>query len=134
MARGCLVSNPPRCGDQTAKAYCTRHTFTSVGLSNGVKIKWLGGYCGTSVATIERHYGKYIKSDAAEQLLKLAGTVTPTVTPDIIKHVAVGQAIEVIAESDWWRQCNSIKNPCGRFRSNYLRSDVLTATRLVVTR
>ena len=31
---------------------------------------------GTSVATIERHYGKYIQSDAAEQPSELAGTVT----------------------------------------------------------
>jgi hypothetical protein len=39
-----------------------------VGLSTGVNIKWLAEYCGTSVAPIERHYGKYVKSDAAEQL------------------------------------------------------------------
>jgi integrase len=63
------------------KPYCTRHTFTSVGLSNAVNINWLGKYCGTSVATIERHYGKYIKSDAAEQLERLAGTVTPNRDP-----------------------------------------------------
>jgi hypothetical protein len=27
-----------------------RHTFISVGLTHGVKIKWLAEYCGTSVA------------------------------------------------------------------------------------
>ena len=27
------------------------HTFISVGLSNGVNIKWLAEYCGTSVAS-----------------------------------------------------------------------------------
>ena len=59
-----------------------------------LKIKWLAEYCGTSVATIERRYGKYIKSDAAEQLERLAGTVIPTVTPDNIKRVAVGQGVE----------------------------------------
>ena len=36
---------------------------------------------GTSVATIERHYGKYIQSDAAEQPSELAGTVTPNREP-----------------------------------------------------
>jgi hypothetical protein len=55
-------------------------------------------YCGTWVATIERHYGKYIKSDAAEQLEKLAGTVTPAVTPHNIKRVAVGQTAENVKE------------------------------------
>jgi len=49
---------------------------------------------GTSVATIERHYGKYIQSDAAEQPSELAGTVTPTVTPEVLKQVAVGQPVE----------------------------------------
>jgi hypothetical protein len=34
-------------------------SFISVGLTNGVKIKWLADYCGTSVAMIEKHYGKY---------------------------------------------------------------------------
>ena len=29
---------------------------------------------------IEKHYGKYVRSDAAEQLAKLAGAVTQTVT------------------------------------------------------
>ena len=50
-----------------------RHTFTSVGLSNGVNIKWLGDYCGTSVAMIEKHYGKYIRNDSQEQLNRLFG-------------------------------------------------------------
>ena len=107
MARGCLVSNPPRCGDQTAKALLHAPPVYQRGVKQRVNIKWLGGYCGTSVATIERHYGKYIKSDAAEQLLKLAGTVTPTVTPDIIKHVAVGQGLKserkVIGGPTWTR-------------------------------
>ena len=91
------------------KPYCTRHTFTSVGLSNAVNINWLGKYCGTSVATIERHYGKYIKSDAAERLPKLAGTVTA----DKSKHVAVGQRIEIIEESDWWAHLDSNQGPTG---------------------
>jgi hypothetical protein len=30
-------------------------SFISVGLTNGVKIKWLADYCGTSVAMIEKH-------------------------------------------------------------------------------
>jgi hypothetical protein len=58
---------------------------------NGVNIKWLAEYYGSSVVTIERHYGKYVKSDAAEQLENLAGTVTP----DNIKRVAVAQRLKL---------------------------------------
>ncbi len=62
------------------KPYGCRHTFISVGLSNGVNIKWLAEYCGTSVTMIEKHYGRYVRNDAIEQLSKLVA-VTPTVTP-----------------------------------------------------
>jgi hypothetical protein len=54
-----------------------------------VLIKWLAEYCGTSVAMIEKHYGKYVHSDAAKQLSKLAGTVTQTVTQQ--QETAVNQ-------------------------------------------
>jgi integrase len=50
------------------KPYTMRHTFISVGLTNDVNIKWLADYCGTSVAMIEKHYGKYIRDDADEHL------------------------------------------------------------------
>jgi len=60
------------------KPYTMRHTFISVGLTNGVNIKWLGDYCGTSVAMIEKHYGKYIRNDADEQLVRLIGAKTET--------------------------------------------------------
>jgi integrase len=58
--------------------YHTRHTFISVGLSNGVNPKWLAEYCGTSLAMIERHYGRYVNSDVDEQLARLLGTKTET--------------------------------------------------------
>ena len=50
-----------------------RHAFISVGLSNGMNIKWLADYCGTSVAMIEKHYGKYVRNDADEQLNRIIG-------------------------------------------------------------
>jgi integrase len=49
------------------KPYSTRHTFISAALTNGGNIKWLAEYCGTSVAMIEKHYGKYIRGDVDEQ-------------------------------------------------------------------
>src|SRR5262245_16823711 len=62
------------------KPYTMRHTFISVGLTNGVNIKWLADYCGTSVAMFEKHYGKYIRNDADEQLSRLVGPKTETFT------------------------------------------------------
>ena len=53
--------------------YHTRHTFISIALSNDANIKWLAEYCGTSVAMIEKHYGRYIKNDVDEQLERALG-------------------------------------------------------------
>jgi hypothetical protein len=53
-------------------------SFISVGLTNGVKIKWLADYCGTSVAMIEKHYGKYFGGDSEEQLSRLFGAKSET--------------------------------------------------------
>ena len=55
------------------KFYATRHTFISAALGRGVRIKWLAEYCGTSVDMIERHYGRYVRGDAAAQLALLEG-------------------------------------------------------------
>ena len=38
----------------------------------------LAEYCGTSVAMIEKHYGRYINSDSREQLERLFGSKTET--------------------------------------------------------
>ena len=50
-----------------------RHPFISIGLSNGVNIKWLAEYCGTSVAITEKHYAKYIRDDVDKQLARTLG-------------------------------------------------------------
>jgi len=49
-------------------------------LSRGLNIKWVAEYCGTSVAMIEKHYGRYIKSDSREHLMRLFKTKTFTET------------------------------------------------------
>ena len=56
------------------KFYATRHTFISIALSNGVNLKWLAEYCGTSVAMIERSYGRFLADGGDHQLALLAGT------------------------------------------------------------
>ena len=66
------------CEVRPRKLYATRHTFISVGLSNGVKIQWLAEYCGTSVAMIDKHYGRYVKSDSQEHLQHVFGPKTGT--------------------------------------------------------
>ena len=53
--------------------YTMRHPFISIGLSNGVNIKWLAEYCGTSVAITEKHYAKYIRDDVDKQLARTLG-------------------------------------------------------------
>jgi hypothetical protein len=60
------------------KFYATRHTYISAGLSNRINIKWLAEYCGTSVAMIEKHFGKYFRGDVDEQFSRLLGTKTET--------------------------------------------------------
>lgn len=50
------------------KFYATRHTFISVALTAGVNLKWLGEYCGTSVAMIESHYGRYLERDGEREI------------------------------------------------------------------
>jgi hypothetical protein len=89
------------------KPYCTRHTFISNGLSNGVNIKWLAEYCGTSVAMIERHYGRYIRNDAAEQLARMVGTVTPTVTQPDKQGAVAGKVAEKKRGKSWWAHLDS---------------------------
>jgi len=62
------------------KFYATRHTYISVALSAGVNIKWLAEQCGTSVAMIEKHYGRYIRDDGDAPLRALLGVKTETFT------------------------------------------------------
>jgi integrase len=66
------------CEIKARKFYATRHTFISDALSHGVNIKWLAEYCGSSVAMIEKHYGRYIKSDSEEQLQRVFERQTGT--------------------------------------------------------
>ena len=60
------------------RPYTMRHTFISLGLTTGVNPKWLADYCGTSLAMIEKHYGKYIRNDADEQLSRMIAVKTET--------------------------------------------------------
>jgi integrase len=67
-------------GIRQRKFYYTRHTYISVALSAGVNIKWLAEQCGTSVAMIEKHYGRYIRDDGDAPLRALFESKTETFT------------------------------------------------------
>jgi len=65
-------------GIKPRKFYATKHTYISVALSAGVNIKWLAEQCGTSVAMIEKHYGRFIKDDGDAPLRAILGAETVT--------------------------------------------------------
>ena len=97
------------------KPYTMRHTFISVGLTNGVKIKWLAEYCGTSVAMIEKHYGKYLGGDSEEQLSRLFGAESTTLseTLETDREHKQGQVAGNSKEGAWWAHLDSNQGPTG---------------------
>ena len=52
--------------------YTLRHTFIANALTGGVDIHTVAKLCGTSVAMIEKHYGKLLHSDARDKLNRIA--------------------------------------------------------------
>jgi len=68
-------------------------------LSQGVNIKWLAEYCGTSVAMIEKHYGRYVKSDSREQLERLFGAKTETFS-ETLRNGTDDEVDEVVEKED----------------------------------
>ena len=91
------------CNIRPRKFYATRHTFISIGLTQGINIKWLAEYCGTSVAMIEKHYGRYVQSDSREQLERLFGSKTGTLTgtPRTGTDDALAEVVEKDEEKKW---------------------------------
>jgi hypothetical protein len=55
----------------------------------------------------------------AEQLQKLLGTVTQTVTTPERKRAAANDVAETKREKKWWSQSYSVKNLCAPFRLSY---------------
>jgi integrase len=103
------------CGIRPRKFYSTRHTFISDALSHGLNIKWVAEYCGTSVAMIEKHYGKYIKNDSDEQLKRLYGAKTETFTEtQSVEEVNEARQIAgILSGSEWSGRVDSNHRPHG---------------------
>src|SRR5262250_420454 len=102
-------------GVRPRKPYSTRHTFISVGLTHGVKVKWLADYCGTSMAMIEKHYGKYLGGDSEEQLNQLFGAKSETLSETIEPEERQGQSevAEISWKEGWWAHLDSNQGPTG---------------------
>jgi len=86
-------------GTKPRKFYATKHTYISVALSAGCNLKWLAEQCGTSVAMIEKHYGRYINDDGDAPLRALLGAKNETFaetfsSEDQKTRVSVGNARE----------------------------------------
>jgi integrase len=62
-------------GVRYRKPYATRHTFISVAVSTpGVTLKWVAEHCGTSVAMIEQHYGRFLHQAGESPMKKIEET------------------------------------------------------------
>lgn len=70
-------------GIRPRKFYSTRATFISTALTRGANLKWLADYCGTSVEMIERHYGRYMQSDAGQLALIGGAGESESSTPEV---------------------------------------------------
>ncbi|HTF92147.1 MAG TPA: hypothetical protein VK632_03830 [Verrucomicrobiae bacterium] len=68
---------------------------------------------------IEKHYGKYIRNDVDEQLARVFGVQTETLSETLQaqKEEKRGQVVEKAEKKDWWRQRDSVKNRSYRFLS-----------------
>ena len=99
------------------RPHCTRHTFISAGLTSGVniKIKRLADYWGTSIVMIEKHYGKYIRNDSEEQLSRLLGVKSATLSATLASNSEDKQAqvVGVVKEGSWWAHLDSNQGPTG---------------------
>lgn len=69
------------CGLKPRRLYAARHTFISLALAKGVKVKWLAEYTGTSMEMIERHYAKWLDGDDGQ--LALLTTPSTVASADV---------------------------------------------------
>ncbi len=69
--------------------YSTKDTYISLALTNGVSLTWLSEQTGVAVATILRHYGRFLHSSEADaiELAKIAGSgAQTTLEPPKFEH------------------------------------------------
>ena len=90
-------------GIRPRKFYATKYTFISVALTKGLNLKFIAEYCGTSVAMIEQHYGRFLASRVDEQLALLS---TPSVSAGTgLRHrktATFGGGLQFSAKKPFW--------------------------------
>ena len=72
------------------KFYATWHTFISMALSKGLKLKFIAEYSGTSVVMIENHYSRFLASRVDDQLAMLAANPAAEPARRIAKNLCNG--------------------------------------------
>jgi hypothetical protein len=63
--------------------YATKDTYVSTALTAGLNTAWLEAQTGVRYETLRRHYGKWLRSDGADQLKNLAN-LAPQLAPGIL--------------------------------------------------
>ena len=77
-----LASRAARCGRAPAKVLRDPPHVISLALTHGVNHKYLAERCGTSLAMIERHYGRFMPGNEDAQLALLTEAAAPTEQPE----------------------------------------------------
>jgi len=92
-----------------------RHTFISVGLTNGVKIKWLADYCGTSVAIIEKALREvpWWRQRRAVEHPFWAKSETLSETLEAEEELKQGQVAGMSSKGVKWAHLDSNQGPTG---------------------
>lgn len=89
------------------KFYATKHTFISVALTKGLNLKFIAEYCGTSVAMIEQHYGRFLASRVDDQLAMLSAPAMPAeIRPRMAKTASFGGGLQFQAEKPLWNKAS----------------------------
>ena len=78
-------------------------------------VAWLEAKDGTSVAMIEKHYGKYMRNDSEEQLSRLLGVKSATLSATLASQGSEkqGQVANISGKEGWWAHLDSNQGPTG---------------------
>jgi len=73
--------------------YATKDTYVSLAMSRGVDPVWLQEQTGVRFETLRRHYGRWMRSEGADQLRKL-GQLAPKLAPNKLGPLQLFNSIE----------------------------------------
>src|SRR5262249_9079748 len=79
--------------------YTMKDTYVSTALTAGVNASWLEAQTGVRYDTLKRHYGKWLRTEGADQLKKLAG-LDPQLDH---RDDDDAEVIDIVEENEWRR-------------------------------